>query len=251
MPGLQTRWYQTTWGIIIIGLAATILAVAAAFIILTLRYAQFIKQGKGDQIAADIKAAFSAIQGSTSANKPVDRVALEQSSLPILGNNSAPVTVVEFVDFKCPNCKLAAPIVEQMIAQNGVKVKLIVRHFPIESLHPGATNASLLAQCANEQGLFWPAYNALFNSQNNLDTDQNFNPLDFVALLNPLNQDKLQTCVKNPATKRQVDKDYVAGLTFGVRGTPTFFVNGQKIEGVIPLATWQTIISQTLSASQK
>ena len=89
-----------------------------------------------------------------------------------LGASHAPVTVVEYGDFECPNCKQAAPAVRLLLERFPGRVRLVYRHFPLEEVHPHALHAALAAEVAAGQGKFWPMHDMLFDNQRHLKLPQ-------------------------------------------------------------------------------
>src|SRR5712692_11559947 len=86
-----------------------------------------------------------------------------------LGPSHAAVTLVEYGDFECPNCKQAAPAVKLLLERFTGRVRLVYRHFPLEEVHPHALQAALAAEVAAGQGKFWPMHDLLFDNQRHLD----------------------------------------------------------------------------------
>lgn len=243
MPTTTTRWYQTTVGLLVAGLLGAVLATFVGFIVLTLRYTWLIKHGSGDQIMNKVQEAFTSLSAASGvATTQINRSDLEVSTAPALGSQNAPITIVEFVDFKCPNCKLAAPILQQVASTYGKDVKILIRNFPIESLHPGASRLALFAECANEQGVFWPTYNILYTRQDSISAELSDQEIAGLGTTLLLDQTRLSACMNSPKTASIITKDYAAALQYGVRGTPTFFVNGAKWEGVMSFDTWKHYI---------
>src|ERR1700704_42831 len=85
-----------------------------------------------------------------------------------LGASHAPVTVVEYGDFECPNCKQAAPAVKLLLKRFAGRVRLVFRHFPLEEVHPHALHAALAAEAAGAQGKFWEMHDLLFENQQHM-----------------------------------------------------------------------------------
>lgn len=244
LPGGQHPWYGYWWGKLLIGLGIFFLIILTIFVAFTFTYWRQIKNGEKPNLGLPSSGSFTSAGSAVPAVGRVDRARLETTDDPSLGRTGAPVTVVEFIDFKCPNCKAAVPIMDKVIARYGAKVRLIVRDFPVESTHPGATALSELAYCADKEHRFWPVYQALFNEQDSLP-----NPLGEAALLRLADQtgvgvDTLKTCLATAAPFQEVQADYLAGISAGVRGTPTFFINGEKVEGVIPFEAWDTFLGK-------
>src|SRR5437868_8562593 len=81
----------------------------------------------------------------------------------IRGAEHAPVTVVEYGDFECPNCKQAAPAVKLLLDRYAGRVRVAFRHFPLEEVHPHALHAAQAAETAGAQGKFWEMHDLLFD----------------------------------------------------------------------------------------
>src|SRR6188474_2787611 len=90
----------------------------------------------------------------------------------ILGSEHAPVTLVEFGDFECPNCRQAAPAVKLLLDRFPGKVRFVWRNLPLEEVHPHALHAALAAEAAGGQGKFWPMHDLLFENQAHLKLPQ-------------------------------------------------------------------------------
>ena len=145
----------------------------------------------------------------------------------ILGPSHAPVTVVEYGDFECPNCKQAAPALKLMLEKFAGRARLVYRHFPLEQVHPHALHAALAAEAAGGQGKFWPMHDLLFQDQQHLKANQ----LRSYAERLELDMPRYDREMKEGHYLRRVREQIEGGERSGVRGTPTFFVNG-KIQDV-------------------
>jgi len=238
---MNPKWYHTWWGVVVLSFLLLLCAGVVFFVGTTIRYWWQIKHGITPAFLKENTAQFTV---STQAQGgEVDRASLETADSPWLGRFGATTTIVEFIDFKCPNCQIAASTVHLLDAQFHDRVRIIVRHFPAETLHPGATELSILGYCAQKQNKFWPLYDILFNQQSNLP-----NPLDSATINNladavGLKLTDLTACMKSPSANAAVTRDYLDGVRAGVRGTPTYFVNGEKVEGVIPVNLWTGFLS--------
>ncbi len=238
IPSPRLRWYQTTSGILLAGLGLIVAIGAIFFLVLSARYYFEIKSGRGEILFAEIYGGFTGQAGSGGSDT-VERSKVESVDDPFLGNPGAEIVVVEFVDFKCPNCKAALPIMKQVLQKYGHKIKWIIRDFPVESTHPGAGQLSEISNCASEQGLYWVAHDWFFANQDALTSGiLTAAEIKIVADKIGLNYEKLAGCLRQSAIKSEVNRDYVDGYSAGVRGTPTFFINGKKVEGVVPFAVW-------------
>ena len=140
-----------------------------------------------------------------------------------LGPSHAAVTVVEYGDFECPNCKQAAPAVKLLLERFPGRVRLVWRHFPLEEVHPHALGAALAAEVAAAQGKFWPMHDLLFGDQRHLDTAH----LRRHAQSLELDLRKYDADMGDTVYLQRVREDIQGASASGVRSTPTFFVNGE------------------------
>lgn len=244
------KWYQKTSGILVAGCSGFVTIVLLILAGMVWYYYQGISTGKGLELANkfsthDIKTVgFTSGQGSGAAQNQdlVDRTLLESSDAPVLGSHKPVLTIVEFVDFKCPNCQSSAPILRQLIAEHGAEVRLISRNAPFESLHPGATRFAQISWCAHQQGRYWALHDYFFAEQARLPVELSPQDLGALSLRIGLDSQKFSNCLSDQRSLIAVNKDYDDARNLGVRGTPTFFVNGQKVEGVIPYTSWEELL---------
>ena len=139
-----------------------------------------------------------------------------------LGASHAPVTVVEYGDFECPNCKQAAPAVKLLLERFPGRVRLVWRHFPLEEVHPHALHAALAAEAAAGQDKFWPMHDLLFENPHHLKLPQ---LRDYAQRLE-LDIVRYDADMADTVYLQRVREDIEGGRASGVRGTPTFFLNG-------------------------
>lgn len=156
--------------------------------------------------------------------------AIATSDDPAVGPAEAKLTVVEFLDYECPFCNQSAPTVRELSAAYGDRVRFIVRDFPVIDIHPDASYAAEAAGCAEEQGKFWQMHDRLFALKGQLKAPD----LRRAAEQAGLDLTLYQACMDGRSRVPEIEEDLRAGVAAGVRGTPTFFFNGQKVEGVIP-----------------
>lgn len=139
-----------------------------------------------------------------------------------LGPTHAPVTVVEYGDFECPNCKQAAPAVKMLLTRHPGKVRVVWRNFPLEEVHPHALHAALAAEAAAGQGRFWQMHDLLFENQNHLKRPQ----LRSYAERLELDLVRFDADMNETRYLQRVREQVEGARASGVRSTPTFFVNG-------------------------
>jgi protein-disulfide isomerase len=139
-----------------------------------------------------------------------------------LGPSHAPVTVVEYGDFECPNCKQAAPAMKILLGRHAGRVRLVWRNFPLEEVHPHALYAALAAEAAAGQRKFWPMHDLLFANQAHLKAPQ----LRHYGEQLELDMTRYDADMGDTVYLQRVREDIESGRASGVRATPTFFLNG-------------------------
>jgi len=176
---------------------------------------------------------------------PIFRSTVVTAGAPVRGSAAAPVTIVEFSDFHCPFCKRIQPVIEQMRAKYGDKVKLIFRDYPIDGLHPQARAAAEAAHCATEQGKFWEYHDAVFQS----DPDATPATLDRIAKDIGLDVAAFTACRTSGKYKASVQASVQEGTALGITGTPIFFINGRMLVGAQPIEAFSKVIDEELAAA--
>jgi protein-disulfide isomerase len=141
----------------------------------------------------------------------------------VLGPRHAPVTVVEYGDFECPNCRQAVSAVKLLLSHFENRVCFSYRHFPLEGVHPNAELAAEAAACAGGQGRFWEMHDLLFENQGHLKLAH---LLGYAKRLQ-LDMARFEAELLDHVYLQRVRENLQSGRDSGVRGTPTFFVNGR------------------------
>lgn len=172
------------------------------------------------------------------------RVKVVSAGHPVIGPKDAPVTIVEFGDFQCPFCRAAEGSVKQVLQQYGGKVKLVYMDFPL-SFHSHAMDAARAGRCAEDQGKFWEYHDALFADQSKLS------PPDLKATAKKLglNAKRFDACFDSVKHETGIKADMAQGEKLGVTGTPTFFINGRKLEGAQPPNQFAQVINEELASA--
>lgn len=154
------------------------------------------------------------------------------SGHPFVGPAKACVNVVEFSDYECPHCREAHKVLKQLEAKNP-KVRFTFMDFPLTEIHPWAFNGALAARCAFKQNPadFEKMRDEIFASQTKITPDNASSMLGKLATQAGLNAPKVQACMADPATKKEVEDDVALGKRLHVNSTPTFFVNGRPLVG--------------------
>jgi protein-disulfide isomerase len=140
----------------------------------------------------------------------------------VIGASHAAVTIVEYGDFECPNCKQAAPAVKLLLERFAGRSRAVFRHFPLEEVHPHALAAAQAAECAGAQGKFWEMHDLLFANQDHLKGPQ----LHSYAARLQLDMARYTAEMADEVYLQRIREHLDGARHSGVRATPTFFVNG-------------------------
>lgn len=140
-------------------------------------------------------------------------------------------TFVEFLDFECEACGAAFPMIEQLRSQYGDRVNFVIRYFPIQS-HFNAERSARAVEAAAQQDKLEPMYKKMYETQTQWAEQQV--PADdvFRGFASDIGLDMAayDKAYNDPATLDRINMDVADGQALGVQGTPTFFVNGEKLE---------------------
>ncbi|MBI4139146.1 DsbA family protein [Candidatus Uhrbacteria bacterium] len=161
----------------------------------------------------------------------------------IRGDKNAKVTLVEYSDFECPFCLRHHDSLQQILKDYPKDVRLVYRHFPL-SFHPEAQKAAEASECAGKQGKFWEMHEKVFEA--NKSQSMSVATWKAAARQLGLNGDAFDKCLDSGETAARVAQDLQEGTTAGVGGTPGTFVNGQLIEGAVPVTTLKQAIDAAL-----
>jgi protein-disulfide isomerase len=141
----------------------------------------------------------------------------------VLGEPRAPLQLVEFGDFECPNCRQAVPAVKLLLERYPGKIRFAFRHFPLAEVHPHALAAAEVAEIAGAQGKFWPMHDLLFDNQLHLKGP---NLRGYSERLQ-LDMARYEAELDDHIYLQRIREHMQGSQASGVRGTPTFFVNGR------------------------
>ncbi|MDP3962409.1 MAG: thioredoxin domain-containing protein [bacterium] len=170
----------------------------------------------------------------------------------IRGSEAAAVTLVEYGDFQCPACALYYPIVERLVSEySSSTLRFVARHFAL-SQHANAMPAALAAEAADKQGKFWEMYGKLYDSQRDWENSKEAKNI-FLGYARDLglDEEKFLNDFDLPSSKEKINNDYKSGLKAGVNSTPSFFVNGKKINNPQSYEDFKRIIDEAVSKAGK
>ncbi len=161
----------------------------------------------------------------------------------VLGPDEAPITLLEYGDYECPDCGRAYPMLKQLQSRFPNRLAFAFRHFPLFTVHRHASVAAQAAEAAGAQGKFWPMHDLLYQHQDSLEVP------DFThhALKLGLELYRFEAALSTQAFLHRVEEDFSSGQASGVRGTPTLFINDIPYEGEVELGAIASAIESALS----
>lgn len=163
------------------------------------------------------------------------------------GEKDAPVTIVEFSDYQCPYCKrYIDETYPQIWEEYGSQIYYIFRDYPLP-FHPHAQKTAEAARCAGDQGKYWEMHDLLFSERDQWAEKEEIDAdlANYAARLG-LNKSEFNECLSSGKYAQAVKDDMALGEKMGVSGTPTFFINGQKLVGAQPFEAFRVIIDAEL-----
>jgi protein-disulfide isomerase len=196
--------------------------------------ARVAREAKDGKSVADI-------QADVTYDEPWMKIDL--AGLPVRGSAAAPITLVEASDFQCPFCSRAQTTIKGLEDKYGDKLRMVFLSQPLK-MHQMAEPAAIAAQAAAEQGKFWEYHDELFARQKDLRSPTIFE--DIATGLN-MNLNRFKADLESADVKTKVSQATMLGGKYGVRGTPTFFVNGYRIRGAKPQGYFEHIIDLELA----
>jgi len=150
---------------------------------------------------------------------------------------------VLFSDFQCPFCARVGPTLDQLQREYGDKVRIAWKHQPL-GMHQQALPAAEAAEAAREQGKFWPMHDKLFEAQRQLS------PETFRRIATEIGLDlrKFDASVASGRSRARIQEDQSIAARVGAGGTPTMFVNGERVVGAVPYETIKAVVDRKLAA---
>ena len=177
---------------------------------------------------------------------------------PMKGDPNAPITIIEFSDYECPFCgrfySNTLPLIEENYINTG-KVNFVYRDFPIQSIHPNAVPAAMAAECADDQGMFWPFHDMIFENKDSWAGLKEVNlskEFEQYAVVLGLNIEEFNLCLESNKHLDEVRNDLQDGRNYGVDGTPGFFIGNNengfiKVSGAKPYPIFEQILDEMIS----
>ena len=178
----------------------------------------------------------------------MDKIALDGQ--PTRGPKDAKVTIVEYSDFQCPFCARVYTTLETVLKDYGDKVRFVFKNYPLSSMHPWAEDGALASECAFKQGndQFWAMYDGLFSKQGEITKENLKEKATEIASAGGMDIAKFQECLDGKQALDAVKTDQSEATGLGVQSTPTFFVNGRRLNGAQTPESFKQLIDQQLGA---
>lgn len=182
-------------------------------------------------------------QGPVKPKLLEDPVLLNVKDSPSVGPADARFTIVEFSDFQCPYCALAAPKALEILKQFPKDVRIVFKQFPLE-MHSNAALAAEASLAAHAQGKFWPLHDKMFGNYRQISREK----ILAWAKESSLDMPRFEADLRAGKYRAAVQRDAQEGAQAGVMGTPTFFINGQRYNGPFEVAVLKQILDASLKA---
>ena len=188
--------------------------------------------------------------GGVDINPPLQLDAIHKLDN-VQGNANAKVVIIEYSDFQCPACRTYYLVMKELMVEFGGEVALVYRHFPLTEIHANSEFAARAAQAAGKQGKFWEMHDLLFEKQSEWSKEANVGPMfESYAKLMGISVEQYKIDWASKEISDLVRAERVHAIKSGLQGTPTFFINGKKIENPSSVDAFRTIIRDTIKTKQ-
>lgn len=167
----------------------------------------------------------------------------------INGKKEAPATLIEYSDYQCPACAYFDPVLKKLENDLNGKVKIVYRHFPLPQ-HKNAKLAAYAAEAAGKQEKFFEMTGRIFEAQKRWEgLSENGAREIFKNFARELNLDmqKFETDLNNEEIKKSVDEDYKNGVALGINSTPTFYLNGKKLQNLTSYDAFKKAVEEEIT----
>jgi protein-disulfide isomerase len=212
-------WYLKWWGLAIISISILALCLLSAFGFYIIDKASRLRQIE----------AYSGEKLIKNTNlQPTDLSVLDLKDNYRIGAANPKITMIVFADFTCASCRESFTKFRRLSVDYKNDVRLIFVDYPVMS--DNSTALALAARCAGEQGLFWSLHDRFFIHKNINSKKAVFT----LAEQTGADMIRFKTCYESEKYLPQIKSDFQDGLKLGISGTPTWFINGYRIEGDMP-----------------
>lgn len=166
----------------------------------------------------------------------------------VKGDREASITIIEYSDFQCPACGAYYPVTKQLVEEFGGNIAFVYRHFPLRQIHQNAELAARAAEAAGKQNKFWEMHDMIFENQKEW-SNQRYAKEFFVRYAEKLglNKEQFNVDLDSRKIKDKINADYQGGLRLKVNATPTFFLNGEKLQNPRNYEEFKSLIQSAIS----
>ena len=170
----------------------------------------------------------------------------------VIGENKKNVTLVEYGDYQCPACAGYYPLIKQLVETYKSDIKFQFRNFPLQQIHQNARAAARAAEAASKQGKFWEMHDLLYEQQSSWQDSTAANTIfEQYAKQLGLNVDQYKKDFASSEVNETINADFNEGTRLGVESTPTFFLQGKKLDKPPrDLAGWKKLIDEQIAAQK-
>ena len=185
----------------------------------------------------------SIVYSNSVSNKANEGVVFEAH---VKGNSEATVTLTEYSDFQCPACGQFFKIIDEVMDEQGENIRFEYKHFPLTSIHPFAVPAAKAAEAAGQQGKFFEMHDRLFENQQIWSAGANPQAY-FNSYAEEMGLDMVlfKTHMKSSLINDKITNEFREARELGLTGTPTLFLNGQRMQ----FSTYQDFADQLSAAT--
>jgi len=161
----------------------------------------------------------------------------------VQGNAQAPLTLLAYGDYECSYCGQAYFEIQEARRALGPALRFVFRNFPLAELHPSALAAAQVAEAAGLQGKYWSMHDGLYELQ------QELSPENFLVLAEELDLDlhRFEHDLTSPRVVRRLQRDLTTAEALDIQSTPSFFINGQRYQGLFADGALTLVLQQLLS----
>lgn len=170
----------------------------------------------------------------------------------VKGNKDAQTTLIEYLDFECEACGAYSPAIERLENEFKDDFRLVVRYFPLPG-HKNALPAALAAEAAGQQGKFWEMHDILFKNQKEWGERKVTDSSIFLSYAQKigLDMERFKNDVNSQLVKDRIERDKQAAKQLNLQGTPSFFLNGEKIQNPRNYEEFKGLIGETIFKSKQ
>lgn len=243
---IKKKWYQKTWvrAIGIICLVIILGFLLFAFLVFQSYSKLYIKtNGNTTSLQTNKVTTVDGFDLSIPVTEVAQLVFNEEN--PHFGPKEAPITIVEYFDFRCHYCKQLHPILRRLMVEYKDQVHFVFRDYPL--IGADSNTLALAGRCANEQDKFLAFYDKIYGNAVDIEVNQLVEVVKSIGM----NPDQFESCVNSRRYQDFIDQDLRDAGMAGVTGTPTLFVNGHVIPGAPPYSILKRIIDTTLRSLNK